>query len=148
VIIWDDAKQKVAIQLPVLTAVRGARLSRTHIAIALQNSVRVYKFQSPPELWAVFETADNPLGLCCLTAKTLTFPGRTPGQVQLVELATGNVSIIPAHSSSLRAIDISHDGDILATASETVRKFLLSSRFVAKEMPGNISTSLCNKQLC
>jgi hypothetical protein len=36
----------------------------------------------------------------------------------------------------------------LATASETVRKFLLSSRFVAKEMPGNISTSLCNKQLC
>jgi WD40 repeat protein len=123
VIIWDDAKQKVAIQLPVLTTVRGVRLSRTHIAIALQNSVRVYKFQSPPELWAVFETADNPLGLCCLTAKTLAFPGRTPGQVQLVELSTGNVSIIPAHSSSLRGIDISHDGDILATASETVRDF-------------------------
>ena len=111
--------------MPVLTTVRGVRLSRTHIAIALQNSVRVYKFQSPPELWAVFETADNPLGLCCLTAKTLVFPGRTPGQVQLVELATGNVSIIPAHSSSLRAIDISRDGDILATASETVSKFLL-----------------------
>jgi hypothetical protein len=118
VIIWDDAKQKVAIQLPVLTTVRGVRLSRTHIAVALQNSVRVYKFQSPPELWAVFETADNPLGLCCLTAKTLAFPGRTPGQVQLVELSTGNVSII--HGSSLRAIDISHDGEVLATASETV----------------------------
>jgi hypothetical protein len=123
VIIWDDAKQKVAIQLPVLTTVRGVRLSRTHIAIALQNSVRVYKFQSPPELWAVFETADNPLGLCCLTAKTLAFPGRTPGQVQLVELSTGNVSIIPAHGSPLRAIDISRDGEILATASDTVRTF-------------------------
>jgi hypothetical protein len=123
VIIWDDAKQKVAIQLPVLTTVRSVRLSRTHIAIVLQNSVRVYKFQSPPELWAVFETADNPLGLCCLTAKTLAFPGRTPGQVQLVELSTGNVSIIPAHGSSLRAIDISRDGDILATASETVSAF-------------------------
>lgn len=60
------------------------------------------------------------------------FPGRTPGQVQLVELATGNVSIIPAHSSSLRAIDISRDGDILATASETVSKFLLSYEFAAK----------------
>lgn len=123
VIIWDDAKQKVAIQLPVLTTVRGVRLSRTHIAIALQNSVRVYKFQSPPELWAVFETADNPLGLSCLTAKTLAFPGRTPGQVQLVELSTGNVSIIPAHGSPLRAIDISRDGEVLATASETVRPF-------------------------
>ncbi len=116
-IIWDDAKQKVAIQLPVLTAVRGVRLSRTHIVVALQNSIRVYKFQSPPDLWAAFETADNPLGLCCLTSKTLAFPGRTPGQVQLVELSTGNVSIIPAHGSSLRAIDISQDGEVLATAS-------------------------------
>jgi hypothetical protein len=120
VVIWDDAKQRVALQIPVLTSVRGVRLSRTHIVVALQNSVRVYKFQSPPDLWAVFETADNPLGLSCLTEKTLAFPGRTPGQVQLVELATGNVSIIPAHGSALRAIDISRDGQVLATASETV----------------------------
>ena len=119
-VIWDDAKQKVALQIPVLTSVRGVRLSRTHIVVALQNSVRVYKFQSPPDLWAVFETADNPLGLSCLTEKALAFPGRTPGQVQLVELATGNVSIIPAHGSALRAIDISRDGEVLATASETV----------------------------
>lgn len=119
-IIWDDAKQKVVVQLPVLTTVRGVRLSRTHIVVALQNSVRVYNFKSSPDLWAVFETADNPLGLCCLTPKTLAFPGRTAGQVQLVELATGNVSIIPAHGSSLRALDISQDGEILATASETV----------------------------
>jgi WD40 repeat protein len=118
--IWDDAKEKVVIQIPVLTTVRGVKLSRTHIVVALQNSVRVYKFQTPPDLWAVFETADNPLGLCCLTAKTIAFPGRTPGQVQLVELSTGNVSIIPAHGSALRVIDISLDGEVLATASETV----------------------------
>jgi hypothetical protein len=120
VIIFDDSKQKVALQIPVLTAVRGVRLSRTHVVVALQNSIRVYKFQSPPDLWAVFETADNPLGLCCLTPKTIAFPGRTPGQVQLVELSTGNVSIIPAHGSALRAIDISLDGEVLATASDTV----------------------------
>ena len=119
-IIWNDAKQKAVIQIPVLTTVRGVRLSRSHIVVALQNSVRVYNFKSSPDLWAVFETADNPRGLCCLTAKTLAFPGRTAGQVQLVELATGNVSIIPAHGSSLRALDISQDGEVLATASETV----------------------------
>ncbi|KAH8816879.1 WD40-repeat-containing domain protein [Xylogone sp. PMI_703] len=119
VIIWDDAKQKAALQLPVLTVVRSVRLSRTHIVIALEHSVRVYTFQSPPELWAVFETADNPLGLCCLSQKLLAFPGRTPGQVQLVELSTGNVSIIPAHGNPLRAIEISPDGELLATASET-----------------------------
>jgi len=120
VIIWNDAKQNVAMQLPVLTTVRGVRLSRTHVVVALQNSIRVYNFKSTPDIWGVFETADNPLGLCCLTAKHLAFPGRTPGQVQLVELGTSNISIIPAHSSSLRALDISQDGEILATASETV----------------------------
>jgi WD40 repeat protein len=88
--------------------------------VALQNSIKVYKFQTQQELWATFETADNPLGLCCLTTKTLAFPGRTSGQVQLVELSTGNVSIIPAHGSPLRAIDISQDGEVLATASDTV----------------------------
>lgn len=119
-IIWDDAKQKVVITLAVLTTVRSVRLTRSHIVVALQNSIRVYLFKSKPDLWAVFETADNPLGLCCLSTKRLAFPGRTPGQVQLVELDTGNVSIIPAHGSALRAIDISRDGEVLATASETV----------------------------
>lgn len=80
----------------------------------------MYAFSSPPEKISVFETADNPLGLCCLGSKVVAFPGRTPGQVQMVELETGNVSIIPAHGSPLRAIDLSPDGEMLATASETV----------------------------
>ena len=50
----------------------------------------------------------------------MAFPGRTPGQVQMVEIGTGNVSIIPAHGSPLRAMDLSPNGEILATASETV----------------------------
>ena len=66
----------------------------------------------------MFETADNPTGLCCLGSKIVAFPGRTPGQVQMVEIATGNVSIIPAHSTPLRAMELSPDGEILATASE------------------------------
>lgn len=48
----------------------------------------------------------------------MAFPGRTPGQVQIVEINTGNVSIIPAHSTALRALELSPDGEILATASE------------------------------
>lgn len=118
--IWDDAKGKDVITIPVLTTVRGVRLSRTHIVVALHNSVRVYKFKTKPEVWGVYQTADNPLGLCCLAEKTLAFPGRTPGQVQLVDLVAGNVTIIPAHSSALKAIDISRDGEVLATASDTV----------------------------
>lgn len=79
----------------------------------------MYAFSSPPEKLSIFETADNPSGLCCLGPKVVAFPGRTPGQVQMVETATGNVSIIPAHGTPLRAMDLSADGETLATASET-----------------------------
>lgn len=36
----------------------------------------------------------------------------------MVEMGTGNVSIIPAHGTALRAMELSPDGEILATASE------------------------------
>jgi hypothetical protein len=120
VVILDDAKQKAVITLEFRTAVRRVRLSRQRIVVALRSTVHVYAFSSPPEKLSVSETADNPGGLCCLSAKLMAYPGRTPGQVQLVEIATGNVTIVPAHSSALRAIELSPDGDIMATASVAV----------------------------
>ncbi|KAI4183841.1 MAG: hypothetical protein LQ346_006226 [Caloplaca aetnensis] len=119
VIIWDDAKQLAVVTLEFRSQVFQARLSRSQILIALLNSVSLYAFSSPPKKVSSFETADNPSGLCCLGSKIVAFPGRTPGQVQIVELGTGNVSIIPAHSSPLKAMTLSPNGEILATASET-----------------------------
>ena len=120
-ILWDDHKSKSALDISALTPVRGVQLSKERIVVVLQNSVRVYKFAKPPNLLSAYETANNPWGLCCLSPRIIAFPGRTTGHVQLVEIATGNVSIIPAHSSAVRAIQISPDGELLATASETVR---------------------------
>ncbi|KAL2052264.1 hypothetical protein ABVK25_007423 [Lepraria finkii] len=117
--IWDNAKQNVAITLEFRSPVHRVCLSRERIVVALQNSVHIYRFSSTPEKLSVFETADNPNGLCCLGSKLVAFPGRTPGQVQMVELEKGNVSIIPAHGTPLRAMELSPDGEILATASET-----------------------------
>jgi hypothetical protein len=102
------------------TAVRRVKLSKTRIAVVLQNSVHLYSFSAQPDKISTYETADNPLGLCCITPKLLAFPGRTLGQVQLVEVETGNVTIVPAHSSALRAIEISPDGELMATASDAV----------------------------
>lgn len=144
--IWDDAKQKAVITLEFRTPVRRVRLSRNRIVVVLHNSVHIYAFSSPPEKVSASETADNPLGLCCLSSKLLAFPGRTPGQVQLVENGTGNVSIIPAHTSSLAAVEISPDGEILATASEAVsilERVDWHSRLL--NLTGYINTSLCNK---
>lgn len=120
VIIWDDNKQKAVITLEFRTQVHRVRLSRQKIVVALQNSVHVYAFLSPPQKLSVFETSDNHLGLCCLGSEVLAFPGRSPGQIQIVELDRGNVSIIPAHGAPLRALELSPDGKVLATASETV----------------------------
>ncbi|KAL2262288.1 hypothetical protein VTK26DRAFT_1840 [Humicola hyalothermophila] len=117
-ILWDDLKSKSALEISALTPVRGVQLSKERIVVVLQNSVRIYKFAKPPSLLSVYETANNPWGLCCLSARRIAFPGRTTGHVQLVELATGNVSIIPAHSSAIKAIQLSPDGELLATASE------------------------------
>lgn len=123
-VIWDDAKQKAAITLEFRTSVLGVRLSKSRIVVALLNSIHVFAFSTPPQKLSVFETSDNPLGLACLGQKLLAFPGRSPGQVQVVELETGNISIIPAHSSPLRAMTLSPDGEVLATASEAVRSRL------------------------
>jgi hypothetical protein len=125
VIIWDDSKQKVIFTLPALTTVRGVRISKTHIVIVLQSSVKVYKFQVPPQPWGEYQTVDNPSGICCLGTKHLAIPAITAGQVRLIELGTKNVSLVPAHNSPLRALDISRDGQILATASETVSMFFI-----------------------
>ncbi|KAJ5833446.1 hypothetical protein N7474_001757 [Penicillium riverlandense] len=117
-VIWDDAKQKAAITLEFRTSVLGVRLSKSRIVVALLNSVHVFAFSNPPQKLSVFETTDNPSGLACLGRKLLAFPGRSAGQVQMIELETGNISIIPAHSSPLRAMALSPDGELLATASE------------------------------
>ncbi|KAL2812386.1 WD40-repeat-containing domain protein [Aspergillus granulosus] len=129
-VIWDDAKQKAVITLEFRTSVLGVRLSKSRIVVALLNSIHTFAFSTPPKKLSVFETTDNPLGLACLGQKLLAFPGRSPGQVQLVELETGNVSIIPAHSTPLRAMALSPDGEVLATASEAgtlVRIFATSN---------------------
>ena len=118
--IWDDAKQKPVITLDFRTAVQRVRINRSRIVVALPNTVHIYKFSAQPELIGVYETADNSAGLCALSPRVIAFPGRTSGQVQLVEVETNNISIIPAHTSSLRALYLSSDGQLVATASETV----------------------------
>lgn len=130
VIIWDDSKGKVALEITTLTAVRGVQISKSRVVVVLQNSVRVYAFEKQPKQLAKYETADNLLGLCALSDRWLVFPGQTAGQVQVVELATDNVSIIPAHTGRLQALQLSADGELLATASEKgtlVRIFTTSS---------------------
>lgn len=119
-ILWNVQANKVFLEISTLLPIRGVKMSMDRTIIVLKNSVRVYKFDKKPDLITSYETADNILGLADLSVSgdMLAFPGRTPGQIQLVNFATDDVLIIPAHSSTLAAIAFSSDGKLVATASE------------------------------
>ena len=76
---------------------------------------------SPRDLSALsghrYDTAQNPQGLCCLGTRKLIFPGRTKGQVQIVDLIDKKTHIIPAHNTPIQALIVSKDEQLLATAS-------------------------------
>ncbi|RPA83302.1 WD40 repeat-like protein [Ascobolus immersus RN42] len=118
VTIWNDGSRKKIITLEFRSSVKRVRLSRTKIVVVLKNVVNYYSFAQPPEKLGTCDTVDNPKGLCVLSAKHIAFPGRTQGHVQVLDIATKNVSIIPAHTSALAALCISPRGDLIATASE------------------------------
>ena len=96
--------------------------------MALQRHCFVFSLEARPRRLGLYETFDNPHGL--LTLSTLdnglemaAVPGRTPGQVQLIQLGALDshrppVSILIAHTSSLACLQLSPSGTLLATASE------------------------------
>lgn len=129
-VLWDEVKQKGGIEITTLTPVRAVRISQGRVVVVLQNTVQTYHFKLG-KLTAEYETTDNLGGLCCMSHKQIAFPGRTSGQVQIVEILTGNVSIIPAHSTALRALAFSRDGELLATASDQVNFTFSISIFAA-----------------
>lgn len=116
--IWNDSTQRVVTSLEFKTPVQRVRISNTHIIVVLLNKVGVYRMKVPPEKVADYETVNNPFGLCEMSKNIVAFPGRTVGQVKLFDLNTSNVSIFPAHESPLRAVGISKNADLIATASE------------------------------
>lgn len=116
--IWNDKTERFTTSVEFKTPIQRVRLSQTHMIVALLNSVCIYKMKVPPAKTAEYETVNNPFGLCELGTSIVAFPGRAAGQVKIYDLNTGNVSIIPAHESPLRAIGISRSGDLIATASE------------------------------
>ncbi|KAF3902225.1 hypothetical protein ABW21_db0209466 [Orbilia brochopaga] len=145
VIIWDDAKEKVVITLDFKSDVLAVRLSRSRIIVVSRNHLFVYTFSSPPERRQTFETVNNDFGLACLGSKHVAFPGRTIGQVNLFDLQTGNNTIVPAHTSSIMALALSPNGELLATASENgtlIRVFSTASSAIVNELRRGIDKAL------
>lgn len=118
--LYDTTRHAEVATIKTSQPVVRVELGPQYIAAVLDRAVLLYKHQPKIEKVASYETTSNPLGLCCLGLRVLVFPGRSPGQLQIVDLSDLSVSIVPAHSSTLRALDLSPSEDLVASASDKV----------------------------
>ncbi|KAL6053060.1 Autophagy-related protein 18a [Balamuthia mandrillaris] len=121
VMIWDDYQNKCLAELEFRSEVKGVRLRRDRIVVALENKVYVYNF-SDLQLLHQIETTSNPRGLMALSPdpnKTvLACPGLKPGYVHVRLNDINKSTPIKAHDNALSYIALNLDGTRLATASE------------------------------
>jgi len=121
VMIWDDYQNKCLAELEFRSDVKGVKLRRDKIVVALENKVYVYNF-ADLQLLHQIETTANPKGLVALCPDSnntvLACPGLKPGYVHLRINEINKTAPIKAHDNPLACLALNLDGSRLATASE------------------------------
>ncbi|GAA5926849.1 hypothetical protein JCM3775_007057 [Rhodotorula graminis] len=147
VVLWDARAQGAVAELEFREDVRGVRARRDRLVVVLRRRVVLFVLgEGDAGIWreGAYETCDNPRGLAALAtaphSTLLAFPGRQPGQVQLVRLPPLSppggdpplppppshdptaaphpaTSVLLAHESPLAALATCDDGRVLATGS-------------------------------
>jgi len=119
-ILWDDYRAESFGSLSFRTAIRGVRLRRDRIVVALEFHIYVYNFKDLKLLRQV-ETYANPKGLCVVShladSMVLACPGLHKGEVRVEHDSKKKINYVMAHHSSLACFALTFDGKFLATAS-------------------------------
>lgn len=112
VLVWDDLTKKPAIFLDQSAPVKAVRLRRDRIVVVMEGVIKVFSFEQTPQQLHVFETSQNPQGLCVLCPSSsnplLGFPARRSGQVHIVDLAKTQKDVlkISAHEGTVTCMSM------------------------------------------
>jgi hypothetical protein len=99
-------------------------LSRTHYVPVCEEGLALFRLGEsmndfrPDSLVNSYSTASNPHGIAVLGSRYFAFLGIAKGKLRIVHLETMKTSIINAHTDPLRAVALSRDEELIATASE------------------------------
>lgn len=120
VMIWDDHQNRCIGELSFRSEVRSVKLRRDRIIVVLEQKIFVYNFADLKLLHQI-ETIANPKGLCAVSqgagSLVLVCPGLQKGQVRVEHYASKRTKFIMAHDSRIACFALTHDGQLLATAS-------------------------------
>lgn len=137
---WDATLGKRICSFDLHERLLGIKLSPRYAAVVLSQRIVLFEYQElvpnqqptppaspslPPEapvlgpskVKGLYPTAQNPYALAVLRANILILPAQSTGQVQLVPLPSGSTRVLRAHNTALRALTLSDDGTLVATAS-------------------------------
>lgn len=121
---YDSDQRKEVLLATLADLPLGIRLTTKHMLSIARNTVKLYRIDNksdkPVDIVHHFVTADNTFGLGRLGRLVAVFLGRNSGQIAIVDLQKQNVSFIPAHQSRLRALTLSPNEELVASASEKV----------------------------
>jgi len=132
VMIWDDHQVQCIADLSFNSEVKAVRLRKDRIVVVLLTKVYIYDF-TDLNLVDQIDTSANPLGLCAVSSgkdMVMASLGEKPGEVRVDHYAKNEISIVPAHLSTVSAIAMNAQGTRLATTSEKgtlVRVFDIST---------------------
>lgn len=164
VIIYDHRSGQYMAELEFRSEVRAVRVRKDRLVVVLRSKIFVYTLGPNPVKLAAYETADNPLGLCCLSfdeqKALLVFLARQEGHVHIVDLyQEGSLSLVRAHKTRLAALSLNPDGTKFATASKKgtlVRVFSTETGKIESELRRgsdravifSIAFSFDNQRIC
>jgi len=104
--------------------VLAVKLNRARLVVCLEESLYIHNIRDMKVLHTIRETPPNKSGLCALSTDSencyLAYPGHSSvGELQIFDsLNLASISMIPAHTGQLAAIQFNPSGTRIATASD------------------------------